>query len=174
MALPPDVEVLPATPEQEPVLANMLELYAHDLSEFFDVRLQADGRFGYPMLSRYWEEESRFPFLVKVDGELAGFVLVSRGSRVSGDPMAWDMAEFFIVRGFRKRGIGAAVASEIWRRFAGAWEVRVLEANEPARAFWNSAIRAFAGSDARESVIDLQQKRWRLFSFASLEDGGRK
>ncbi|HEU4457249.1 MAG TPA: GNAT family N-acetyltransferase, partial [Longimicrobium sp.] len=110
MPLPPAVEVLPAAPEQEPVLANLLELYAHDLSELFNVRLQPDGRFGYPSLSRYWEEEGRFPFLVKVDGELAGFVLVSRGSRVSGDPAVWDMAEFFIARGFRKRGIGAAVA----------------------------------------------------------------
>ena len=161
------VEVLPAATEQEPVLANLLELYAHDLSEFFDVRLQADGRFGYPLLSRYWEEEGRFPFLVKVDGELAGFALVSRGSRVSGDPRVWDMAEFFVVRRFRKRGIGAAVAGEVWRRFPGPWEVRVLEANAPALGFWRGAIHAFNGSDVQERAVELQQKPWRLFSFVS-------
>ena len=35
-------------PDQAPVLANLLELYAHDLSEYFDVPLQPSGRFGYP------------------------------------------------------------------------------------------------------------------------------
>jgi len=170
MSLPSGIELLPAAPEQEPVLANLLELYAHDLSELFDVRLQADGRFGYPLLSRYWRDEGRFPFLVKVDGELAGFVLVSRGSRVSGDPGVWDVAELFVARRFRKRGIGAAVAGEVWRRFPGAWEVRVLEANEPALAFWAAAIGAFAGAGVRECTVELQQKRWRLFSFVSVND----
>jgi hypothetical protein len=36
--LPARVEVSPALTEQEPVLANLLELYAHDLSEFFDIQ----------------------------------------------------------------------------------------------------------------------------------------
>jgi len=155
------------------VLANLLELYAHDLSEFFDLRLQADGRFGYPLLPRYWEEEGRFPFLVKVDGQLAGFVLVSRGSRVTGDARVWDMAEFFVVRRYRKQGIGAAVAGEVWRRFPGSWEVRVLEANEPARMFWGAAIGAFTASEVRESAVELQQKRWILLSFVSPEADAR-
>lgn len=162
-----DVEVLAATPEQEPVLANLLELYAHDFSEFIDLRLQPDGRFGYPDLPLYWQEETRFPFLVKADGQLAGFVLVAKGSRVSGEPDVWDVAEFFIVRRYRKRGIGAAAAREIWRRFPGAWEVRVMEGNEPARAFWAATVEAFAGPDTQDAAVELEGKRWRVFSFVS-------
>lgn len=172
--LPPGIEVLRATAEQEPVLANLLELYAHDFSEFSDLRLQPDGRFGYPELSRYWREEGRFPFLVKVDGHLAGFALVSRGSRISDDPRVWDMAEFFIVRRYRKRGIGAAVAREVWRHFPGAWEVRVLETNRPALSFWKAAVGAFTRSRAKAAVIELGEKRWRLFSFTSPAADGAK
>jgi hypothetical protein len=40
------IEVLPATTEQEPVLANLLEMYAHDFSEFSDLKIGVDGRFG--------------------------------------------------------------------------------------------------------------------------------
>ncbi len=166
-SLPLGVEVFPAAPEQEPVLANLLELYAHDFSEFIDLQLQPNGRYGYPWLSLYWQEEGRFPFLVRVDGHLAGFVLVSRGSRIRDDPEVWDMAEFFIVRRYRRRGIGAAVAQEIWRRFPGAWEVRVLESNEPAQAFWAATIRAFTGSRVEETIAEQQEKRWQVFSFAS-------
>jgi predicted acetyltransferase len=166
-ALPPGVELVRATAEQAPVLANLLELYAHDFSEMLDLRLRPDGRFGYPELPRYWQEESRFPFLVKVDGFLAGFVLVCRGSRISGDPRVWHMAEFFIARGYRKRGIGAAVAHETWRRFPGPWEIRVLERNQAARAFWRAAIGAFLHARAERTITELQAKRWEVFCFES-------
>jgi hypothetical protein len=31
------IEVIPATSEERPILANLLELYAHDFSEFYDL-----------------------------------------------------------------------------------------------------------------------------------------
>lgn len=164
---PPEVHVLHASAEQQPVVANLLELYAHDFSELVDLQLQQDGRFGYPGLSRYWSDEGRFPFLVTVDGHLAGCVLVCRGSRTRADPQTWDMAEFFIVRRYRKRGVGAAAAHEIWRRFPGAWEIRVMESNHPARAFWRAAVAAFTRSPPEARFIELQEKRWEVFSFTS-------
>lgn len=163
----PSVEVHPAAPEEEPVLANLLELYSHDFSEFIDLPLQPDGRFGYPRLALYWREESRHPFLVRMDGQLAGFALVSRGSHIGGDPQVWDMTEFFILRGYRRRGIGAAVAREIWRRLPGPWEVRVIESNQAAQAFWSAVIEAFTSARARETTTAEQGKHWRVFSFTS-------
>ena len=74
------VELVPAALDQEPVFANLLELYAHDFSEFHNVELGADGRFGYKHLSLYWSEPDRRPFLIKADGKLAGLVLVKRKS----------------------------------------------------------------------------------------------
>ena len=66
------IEVIPAAPEQERTVANLLELYAHDFSEFHDLEIGADGRFSYPSLPLYWSEPGRYPFLVKMDGKLAG------------------------------------------------------------------------------------------------------
>jgi predicted acetyltransferase len=113
------VEVIPAPPEQEPVLANMIELYAHDFSEFVDLKLGADGRFGYERLPLYWKEPGRHPFLIKAGGRLAGFVFVRRGSEISDDADVWDVAEFFILRGFRRLGVGTRAAHEVWRKFLG-------------------------------------------------------
>src|SRR5271169_2382677 len=106
MSSMPQIDVIPAAPEQEPILANLLELYAHDFSEFYPVELGADGRFGYRHLPLYWSKPGRHPFLIKVDGKLAGLALVTRGSQVSDSESIWDMAEFFIARAYRKRGIG--------------------------------------------------------------------
>src|SRR5580704_3818990 len=100
------LEVVPAAPDQAPLLANLLELYAHDFSEFHNVEIGEDGRFGYRALPLYWSEPDRHPFLIMLDSKLAGLALVKKGSDVSGSDVSsneavWDMAEFFILRAYR-------------------------------------------------------------------------
>src|SRR3984957_5204133 len=138
------VEVLPAAVDQETILANLLELYAPDFSEFHDVAIGEDGRFGYKLLPLYWSDPDRYPFLVRSDGHLAGLVLVKRGPAVFDNYVVWDIAEFFVLRGYRRRGIGTLMAHEIWRRFPGPWEVRVMHSNVAANHFWAHAVSTFA------------------------------
>lgn len=161
------VEVIPAAMEQEPILANLLELYIHDFSEFLDLELGPDGRFGYKNLSRYWSQPERHPFLVQLDGKLAGFVLVKRGSEISGNETVWDMAEFFVVRGYRRRGIGTEIAHQVWRRLPGPWEVRVMHSNRPAILFWERAVSAFTGEPVHSIAVEQDGKRWSVLSFES-------
>ena len=162
-----EIEVIPATLEHQSVLANLLELYAHDFSEFHDLELGGDGRFGYSHLPLYWSEPGRHPFLVTMDGKLAGLVLVKSGSRISGRESVWDMAEFFVVRGYRRRGIGTETAHQVWRRFPGLWEVRVMQSNRHARHFWERAISAFIGKTIHSVPVETDGECWHLFSFES-------
>lgn len=166
-ASPLNVEVIPALKEQEPILANLLELYAHDFSEFLDLKLGADGRFGYEYLPLYWEDSNRHPFLIMVDGNLAGFVFVRRGSEISNDKDVWDVAEFFVVRSYRRLGIGLKAAHEIWRRFSGRWEVRVMDRNQKALRFWQRAVSEFLGKDVGPIPFYKKDAGWHLFSFES-------
>src|SRR5664279_4666715 len=85
-------EVIPAQSAQASILANLLDLYAHDFSEFLDLELGPDGRFGYSPLPLYWTDPSRHPFLFCVKGSLAGFALVKKGSEFSNKPNVWDIA----------------------------------------------------------------------------------
>ena len=161
------VEIVPAAPEHATILANLLELYVHDFSEFLKVKIGADGRFGYESLPLYWSEPGRLAFLVRVDGNLAGLVLVKRGSELSGDESAWDMAEFFVLRAYRRRGIGTQIAHEVWRRFPGIWEVRVMLANVSAEHFWAHAISEYVGELVQPVRVEKDGKSWHLFSFES-------
>lgn len=164
---PARIELVPATQEQQPILANLLELYIHDFSEFHDVELGEDGRFGYPDLPLYWSKQDWYPFLIRIDGKLAGVVLVRKSSMVSGDDAVWDMAEFFILRGYRRRGIGSRAAQEIWQRFPGPWQIRVMQSNDAARQFWAHAVTAFAGAACTSSRFEKDGQIWHLFSFVS-------
>jgi predicted acetyltransferase len=148
-----------------PIVANLLQLYAHDFSEFHEVELGPDGRFDYAPLPLYWSDPDRHPFLVRMDGNLAGFVLVKNEGRV------WDMVEFFVARGYRRQGIGTAIAHDVFRRFAGPWEVRVMQANRSALPFWERAISEFTGRPIQSILFEKDGKSWKLFSFDSTPGG---
>ncbi len=168
---PLHVELRPVSVEQKSVLANLLELYIHDFSEFHAVELNADGRFNYPHLEPYWHHPGRFPFLITVNEKLAGFVLVQQESQISGDRAVWDMAEFFIVRAYRRCGAGKAMAHEIWKRFPGRWEVRVMHVNQIAFSFWSAAIAGFVGKPIAPVSVEKGNTGWHVFRFDSAGRG---
>ena len=161
------VELIQAGPEHQRSLENLLELYIHDFSEFVSVDLNEDGRFGYPDLPLYWREPRRKPFLARVENKLAGFALVTRGPGLSENTEVWDMAEFFVLRRYRHRGVGAELAEQIWRLHPGKWQIRVRSNNRPALKFWQSAIAKFAQSPATSQDFEVQEAPWKLFSFQS-------
>ena len=161
------LEVVTAVKEEQPILARLLELYAHDLSDVARLNIGADGRFGYTPLPRYWTEQGRHPYLMRIDGELAGFVLVQQGSQLTGEPDVWDVAEFFVLRRHRRQGAGAQAAHEVWRRHKGRWEVRVMERNTAALAFWKRAADEYVGAHVEPELVEVAGKRWHLFRFTS-------
>jgi GNAT superfamily N-acetyltransferase len=101
-------------------------------------------------------------------------VLVARGSRLRDAPEVWDVAEFFVLRRHRTRGVGRAAAEAVWRRFPGEWEVRVMEGNEPALAFWTATIAGFTGEPAMPTGTEAGGNRWRVFRFRSPGDADRR
>jgi predicted acetyltransferase len=161
------IQLIPATHRQEPILANLLELYMHDFSDFLDLEIGPDGRFGYSQLPLYWSEPDRHPFLVQINGKLAGLVFVSRASDLSRNEPVWDMAEFFILRRYRRHGIGTQIAHQVWRRFPGPWQVRVMQSNTAAHHFWAHAISSFTGELTHPVRFEKDGNSWERFSFES-------
>jgi predicted acetyltransferase len=153
-----------ATPDEAPVLANLLGLYMHDLSDVFSIQVGADGAFRYEKLPLFWSEpDTHFPFLIYSGARLAGFALVTRGSPVTDDPEKLDVAEFFVLRGYRRKGVGRQAACLLWDRLPGAWVVRVAEANRAGLPFWSATIGEYTGGAFSES----RRPGWHVFSFTS-------
>jgi predicted acetyltransferase len=163
--------LVPAKREEAPILANLLELYAHDFTEFLPIDLRSNGRFEYQDLTRYWRDANHHPFLIKVDGKLAGLILIRKDEIVSRAEPLWDLAEFFVVRRYRRQGVGTAMAHEVWRRFPGRWQVRVMEANLAGQHFWQHAITQFTGTAVESARIERGGDYWRFFIFESKASG---
>ncbi len=154
------------------LLANLLELYIHDLSEIFPIEPGADGRFGYDKLPLYWSEPARrFPFLIRAEGKVSGFALVTRGSPASDDPDTLDVAEFFVLRRHRRSGVGERAAVQLWNRLPGSWTVRVSEGNLRGLPFWSAVIAEYARGTAKVETRPGSPHAWRVFSFHSVERG---
>jgi predicted acetyltransferase len=150
------------------ILANLVELYLHDLSETFPIDPGPAGRFGYEKLPLYWSEpERRFPFFIRRGDRIAGFVLITIGSPASDDPEVCDIAEFFILRRHRRSGVGSVAACLAWDRFPWRWTVRVSLGNKGALPFWQETIRAYTNNGATASQRSGSPHDWRVFSFES-------
>ena len=152
-----------------PLLANLLSLYLHDLSVAFpSIELGDDGRFAYANLPLYGSDpERRFAFLAKERGRPVGFALVTRGSPASTDPDVWDVAEFFVIRGRRRAGVGRELAVMLWDRMPGTWVVRASEGNPGALPFWAEVIAQYTGGAAVESSYQGNPHVVRVFTFES-------
>jgi predicted acetyltransferase len=162
------LELQKATSEDADTLANLLELYAHDLSDVFDLELSHDGRYGYKKLQLYFSEPAtRFAFLIKHGGQLVGFALVTRGSPASRDPNVLDMAEFFVVRRHRRGGIGRQAAFLLWNELRGHWFVRVSGGNKSGREFWSRIVQDYTGGVFSESARPGTLHPWQVFEFKS-------
>jgi len=134
------VEIAIVRNEDAAALRNLFQLYAHDFSEQVPLEIGADGRFGVTVGDEWWTAPDHHPFFLRADGKLVGFALVRNGSRVTSDPSVKDVAEFFVVRGARRRGIGSHAAEALWSAFPGLWEVRVRIANSGGLAFWSRQL----------------------------------
>jgi len=142
----------PAAEHERGTLANLLQLYSYDWSELNSIDVGNDGRFDDYPIDAYWRDDWRHPFLIRVDGKLAGFALVSGQSRLTGANCVYDMAEFFVMRRYRRNGVGLAAASALFDRFKGPWEVRQRPSNVVATAFWRRAIGNYTNGNYREDI----------------------
>jgi predicted acetyltransferase len=157
-----DVTLELARPEQRETLANLFQLYTYDFSEQWAGQergeLSEAGLFpDYPYLEAYWNEPERTPYLIRVGGHVAGFVLLNAFSH-SGLPLDHAVAEFFVVRKHRRDGVGRAAALAAIRPRPGQWELAVARRNTAALPFWR-AVAAEVASGAVDE-IDRDDALW--------------
>jgi predicted acetyltransferase len=154
-----NVSLVPAEHSDRPLLLNLFQFYFYDFAEMVGARPGPDGLFASPALEPYWEDASRHPFVVRVEARPAGFALVHRRSRITGDPETWDVAEFFVMRPYRRKGVGSYAAEQMFDRFRGRWEVRQIHANTAAQHFWRAVIARYTAGRYSEAIHD--DDRWR-------------
>ncbi|MUK87812.1 GNAT family N-acetyltransferase [Ornithinibacillus sp. L9] len=159
-----DVSLSIAPYEDKSTLSHLIQLYRYDSSEFDGHVLNQHGLYNYKYLDHQWTEDYRRPFIVRVDGEIAGFALMIVD--VPREFVTYSTAEkthvisdFFIMRKFRHRGVGRKVAYSLFDQFQGTWEIKQTENNKPAYEFWKKIILDYSTSKSFNEKI-VNNEKW--------------
>ena len=130
-------QVRPAVAEDRLPIQRMLELYQHDLSDIWDQDLDIHGEYGYS-LDRFWSNKDCRAYVATVADRYAGFALVDRAAKVNSD--AYWMDQFFVLKKYRRGGVGGHLARRVFASLPGRWEVGQMPENYAAQAFWRSVV----------------------------------
>jgi len=168
MATRPLLTVSRAESQDRKAVGNLLQLYLHDFSEFEGGGgVDEFGLFSYPQLETYWgEDPKRSVHVFRLDEALAGFAFVNDWSP-SGQGVDLGLAEFFVLRAYRRSGVGWEAASRLFETLPGQWEVAVRGQNVPAVNFWRTALRADSINSLQEIAGDGTRWDGTIFRFAS-------
>ena len=165
-----DIKLIPATLDDYPIIQNMGRFYVYDMSEFLGFEegweIPNNGLFECIDFKKYWETKDAFPFLIRYHDDLIGFAIIDKkGSDPSID---FNMAQFFILRKFKNKGVGKHVAQMCFDKFRGTWEVMIIPENTGAYEFWKKAITDYTNNNFEEyvrGVAHFQNSRKNIFKF---------
>ena len=147
------VELLRTSADQADIIRNLYQYYAYESSDWEQEDVEADGRFYIheEHLVRYWQEPQWSAELILIDGYIAGFLLVERSELAGLD--ALELADLFVLKKYRRIGVGSAVALQVLGNGNDAWLVRFYRQDEAAQAFWR-AVFAELPRPVRDIVLD--------------------
>lgn len=167
-----NLNVEAAAPKDREAVSNLLQLYLHDFSEIDDdIEVGPDGLFPCADFEDYWgDDPSLKVFVFRLDGALAGFAFVNDWSP-SGQGVDYGLAEFFVLRSYRRSGVGWDAANQVFASLPGQWEVAVRASNVPALSFWRTALRDDAIRHLTEVAGDGDRWDGIIFRFESNASG---
>jgi predicted acetyltransferase len=149
------VDVIPVAAADEPTFAAVYQFYRYDFTEFTNEDVDDDGQFhDEARVNKYLSDARHSSFLFRADGRLAGLAVVRQADAVDGSGDVTDMEQFFVMRRYRRQGIGEAAAIWLFDRHPGRWQVRERHNNLPAQRFWRTIIGRYAGGRFDEIPAD--------------------
>ena len=150
-----------ATKNDKDIIQNLGRFYVYEMSRYCGFlptwETPPNGLFECIDLSSYCEKTDRHAFLIKVEDELAGFVLINKvGSTPDVD---WNVGEFFIVSKFQGKGIGRNVAHQVFNQFPGTWETTQIPQNRAAIDFWAKVVNEYSHGQYEETLKTIPKPK---------------
>ncbi|MFY0728928.1 GNAT family N-acetyltransferase [Pseudomonas sp. NFX15] len=164
----PAIDLHAAQRDELETIENLMQFYTYDFSEWLPLNLGEHGFFNLQPMSDYWRNPATRPFLIKVDGELAGFVTVDNQTHLPG--AHYNIGYLFVIRRWRGQGVARFVISTLLNQLPGEWQIFHIDANQPARLFWAGVMPAlYTGSfTLHQQVVDRHPCTFYRFQSSSL------
>jgi predicted acetyltransferase len=133
-------------------IGSVYSQYLGDLGLLNTGIFPALGEIGHrepDQLQRWLVDPTAILLTILDDLQPVGFAMVARDSRPARSA-DFRMAEFFVIRAARGRGVGRSAVRLIFDRFAGRWEITEYSRNPGAVKFWRKVVAGYTGGAFRE------------------------
>lgn len=135
--------------DEKALLIRLMELYSYEFTAFSNDDINEYGYYGYDHIDDYWNEKGRFPYLIRVDGKIAGFALICPHCDYLKETDARCFGEFFVMLKYRRMGIGRQAATQLLNLHRGKWEICYWKNNVLAGLFWKKVVEAYTNGNYR-------------------------
>jgi len=138
-----DIKIELVKKEEKEILRNLLEKYGYEFSQYNNLDVNDLGLYGYDYLDCYWYDNNRFPYFIKVNNKLAGFIMVNDYPETNKCELNYAISEFFVLYKYRRNGIGRYCVKYILDKYKGKWQLKFHPKNEVSKNFWFKTIEEY-------------------------------
>jgi predicted acetyltransferase len=132
--------------------------YLTDLAPAATGIFPALGEIGHrepDQLLRWFDDRTAQVLTILYSVEPVGFAMVRRRApSAAGAAAEFSMAEFFVARQWRRRGIGAQAVRLLFDRFNGQWLITEHVRNTGAVKFWRGVVTAYTQGRFEERIVN--------------------
>jgi predicted acetyltransferase len=134
------LEVCSHTDQHKLAIWNLFQFYCYDTSpeDGYDVTETGLYSLSSEFFSQYWTQPTWSAHLLRWDGAIAGFALIETSDALPG---GMELADLFVLKRFRRHGIGRRVVQHFMSVRSVPWTVVVFEQAIEAKAFWRSIFQ---------------------------------
>lgn len=126
------------------ILLNLAQAYEAEFSPITKKNPLSNGLYA---LDTNWDSDH--PAFLLFDNEIPiGFCI-----KATVD-FRHDISEFYVIPTYRSKGVAKFFAFEIFKKYAGDWQVRQIQGADQAVIFWRTIINEFTSGHFFESQVD--------------------
>lgn len=158
------IEVLEIDSSYKIIYSRLFELYWYQLSSFWGedigdnaLFIDDEGDITNCWDGKWEDKEMRYPFLIKVNGKIAGFAIIDK-LKFLNQNSGHEIGEFFILKKYSGKGIGKYVSKILFDKFKGKWEIRIHSQNIPGISFWKKVVKNYSNNKFEE--ISVNNEIW--------------
>ncbi|SCY56834.1 GNAT family N-acetyltransferase [Alkaliphilus peptidifermentans] len=140
------------------ILKNLMSLYLHDLSMYSDnLDISDNGLFIYDGFDMFWDKDGLTPLIIYYNDKIIGFILLTSSPYVPKE-VDYCVHELFILRRYRKLGIGTLAINKVIEKYRGKYYIVQLVKNKPAVEFWKKYYKINSIKYIEKEIVEEGDK----------------
>ncbi len=131
------------TEKDRSLLSELMQEYLHELSDFYDLSKDEQGRYLYRWFDSYFTSDHRQAYLFYVQDEVIGFAMINHHCFIDR-PADWCLSEFYVCSFCQGKGYGTKAMKLLLKQMPGTWQLKYSLSNTKAVHFWDKLAKEYS------------------------------